>query len=150
MTFPSLNRHQIREKALQTIFQLNSNEELSREDAIQMALLSDFEEDAEEEEIVLEQPYLRSLVDGVLDHRDSINESIRPYLKNWSLERLPKTDTIILQIAVYEMLFANDEEVPQKVALNEAIELAKEYSDESSRKFINGVLSNLIDSTEKP
>ncbi|UJF14669.1 transcription antitermination factor NusB [Jeotgalibaca sp. MA1X17-3] len=149
MTFPSLNRHQIREKALQTIFQLNSNEELSREEAIQMALLSDIE-DAEEGLVMIDQPYLSRLVDGVLDHLDAINESIRPYLKNWSLERLPKTDTIILQIAVYEMLYAQDEEVPQKVALNEAIELAKEYCDESSRKFINGVLSNLIDSTEKP
>ena len=149
MTFPSLNRHQIREKALQTIFQLNSNDELSREDAIKMAILSDVE-DVEEDIIIEDQPYLRRLVDGVLDNIDLINEAIRPYLKNWSLERLPKADTIILQIAVYEMLYAHDDEVPQKVALNEAIELAKEYSEDSSRKFINGVLSNLIDGTEKP
>lgn len=149
MTFPSLNRHEIREKALQTLFQLSFNEELSRDEAIRSALLSEVDESEEEAEVE-DQPYLRALVNGVLDHRGEINEAIRPFLKKWSLERLPKTDTIILQIAVYEMLFAHDEEVPQRVALNEALELAKQYSDESSRKFINGVLSNLLKSNEKP
>ena len=142
MSLPSLNRHQIREKALQTIFQLKFNDDLERQAAITAALLSELED--VEEDAVPNEPYLEKLVDGVLDNEHAINEIIKPYLKKWTLERLPKTDSIILQIAVYEMVFAKDDEVPQKVALNEAIELVKAYSDDKSRKFINGVLSNLI------
>ncbi|MDE1547844.1 transcription antitermination factor NusB [Jeotgalibaca caeni] len=146
MTFPPLNRHQVREKALQAIFQLKFNDELERDEAIHAAILSEWE-DAEPGELP-DEPYLSSLVHGVLDNQEAINETIRPYLKNWTLERLPKTDSIILQLAVYEMCFAENTDVPQRVALNEAIELAKEYCDEKSRKFINGVLSNLMNTQE--
>lgn len=149
MTFPSLNRHQIREKALQAIFQIRSNAELEREEAIKMALLSDSEEGGGN--IALpETPYLDELVNGVLDNEEAINEAIQPYLKNWTLNRLAKTDAIILQIATYEMVFSKNEDVPQPVALNEAIELAKQYCDDSSRKFINAVLSNLLKQIQNP
>lgn len=140
---PLLNRHQIREKALQAIFQIRSNPELERDEAIKMALLSDLE-DTDEQAALPNDPYLRNLVDGVLDNESAINEAFKPYLKKFKLERLAKADIIILQMATYEMVFANNEEVPQAVALNEAIELAKKYCEDSSRKFINGVLSNLM------
>lgn len=141
MSTPSLGRHQIRIKALQAIFQMKFNEELDRDDAIEAALLSELEDDETE---LPDAPYLSEIVHGVLDNEEAINDAIRPYLKNWTLERLPKTDSIILQIAVYELFFAKNEEIPQRVALNEAIELAKDFSDEKSRKFINGVLSNMV------
>ena len=63
-------------------------------------------------------------------------------LKVWTLQRLSKVDLMILRLAVYEILHEDD--VPNRVALNEALELAKTYSDDSSRKFINGVLSVII------
>lgn len=149
MTFPTLNRHQVREKALQAIFQLKSNDELDIDTAIEMARLSDYEKQHDTHGWP-EEPYLYRLVEGVLTNQDPINEKIRPYLKKWTLERLPRTDGIILQLAVFEMLFVDEADVPSRVALNEAIELAKEYCDDSSRKFINGVLSNLMTHTENP
>lgn len=149
MTFLSLNRHQIREKALQAIFQIRSNADLGREEAIEMALLSDTEE-INEEIAIPDYPYLGQLVHGVLDNEAAINEKIQPFLKKWTLNRLAKADVIILQIATYEMAFLEETVVPNAVALNEAIELAKQYCDDSSRKFINGVLSNLLKEIEKP
>lgn len=149
MTFPSLNRHQIREKALQAIFQIRSNQELEHEEAITMALLSDMEEDSDSV-TVPEYPYLAELVNGVLENEAAINERIQPFLKNWTMNRLAKADVIILQIATYEIAFSNNADVPPTVALNEAIELAKAYCDDSSRKFINAVLSNLLKEIQNP
>ena len=65
--------------------------------------------------------------------------------QGWSLNRLSKTDLVILRLALYEIKF---EKLPAKVAVNEAIELAKQFSDDTSRRFINGLLSKLIDSNE--
>lgn len=149
MTFPSLNRHQIREKALQAIFQIRSNQELERDEAIVMALLSDTEEDVDSVEVP-EYPYLSELVNGVLENETVINERIKPFLKNWTMNRLAKADIIILQIATYEIAFSTTSDVPPAVALNEAIELAKAYCDDSSRKFINAVLSNLLKEIQNP
>ncbi|MDY2993900.1 transcription antitermination factor NusB, partial [Ligilactobacillus animalis] len=61
---------------------------------------------------------------------------------NWTLARLNRIDLLILRLAIYEMLYVDD--VPAKVALDEALQLAKEFSDDKSRRFINGVLSNLL------
>ena len=149
MTFPLLNRHQIREKALQAILQIRSNQELERDEAIAMALLSDIEEDVDAGSIPT-YPYLEQLVDGVLDNEVAINERIQPFLKKWTMNRLAKADVIILQIATYEIAFSEKSDVPQTVALNEAIELAKAYCDDSSRKFINAVLSNLLKEIQNP
>ena len=149
MTFPLLNRHQIREKALQAIFQIRSNQELERDEAIAMALLSDIEEDVDAGSIPT-YPYLEQLVDGVLDNEVAINERIQPFLKKWTMNCLAKADVIILQIATYEIAFSEKSDVPQTVALNEAIELAKAYCDDSSRKFINAVLSNLLKEIQNP
>lgn len=149
MTLPSLTRHQIREKALQAIFQIRSNAELDREEAIKMALLTEVEDDNQAAGVD-DYPYLNKLVNGVLDNESIINEKIQPFLKNWTLSRLAKADVIILQIATFEIAFSEITGVPQTVALNEAIELAKQYCDDSSRKFINAVLSNLLREIQNP
>ncbi|KRM86522.1 hypothetical protein FD21_GL001507 [Liquorilactobacillus vini DSM 20605] len=87
--------------------------------------------------------YLKLLIAGVQKNLLEINQVITEFLKqNWSLERLNKADLVIMQIAVFEIKFIT--ETPDKVAVNEALELAKEFSDEKSRRFINGILSNLI------
>ncbi|KFN92718.1 transcription termination protein [Tetragenococcus muriaticus PMC-11-5] len=71
-----------------------------------------------------------------------LDEKIEQHLrKGWRFERLAKIDVIILRIGLYEMLYVED--VPNKVALNESVELAKTFSDEQSRKFINGILSTV-------
>jgi transcription antitermination protein NusB len=146
-----MTRREIREKALQALFQLKTNPELTPREAIRQALLSDLEELNVEDDIeVADYPYLTTLVNGVLDNQEEIDKAIQPYLKNWTVGRLAKADALIMQIAAYEMLFGDTEQVPQRVALNEAIEIAKLYCDEQSSKFINGVLSNLIPKNENP
>lgn len=151
MSSTQLTRREIREKALQALFQLKTNQDLTAEEAIHQALLSEVDEDSAAAEMQeKDYPYLTTLVKGVLDNQEAIDEAILPYLKNWTVGRLAKADAIILQIAAYEMLFGDAEQVPQRVALNEAIEIAKLYCDEQSSKFINGVLSNFIPKNENP
>ncbi len=83
------------------------------------------------------------MVEGVLTHQSELDAKIDQYLSsNWTLARLNKTDLLVLRLAIYEMLYVDD--VPAKVALDEALQLAKEFSDDKSRRFINGVLSNLL------
>ncbi|MDT3994705.1 transcription antitermination factor NusB, partial [Mammaliicoccus fleurettii] len=74
------------------------------------------------------------------DKKEELDEIFKPHLKNWTLERLLKTDRIILRMASYEL---NYTDTPQKVIFNEAVEIAKIYSDDDHYKFINGVLSSL-------
>ncbi|OJG65690.1 transcription antitermination protein NusB [Enterococcus moraviensis] len=83
------------------------------------------------------------MVGGVCDRKAELDEIIKKHLgNNWSITRIAKMDLIILRIAIFEMLYVGD--VPNTVALDEAIELAKKYSDDRSRKFVNGVLANVM------
>lgn len=138
----SLTRRDIREKALQSLFQLSANEDLSKEVAMQKALANNSEDKEELEDIEIPS-YLNDLVSGVIEQQQVIDSKINSHLKNWTINRLAKTDLLVMRIAVYEMLFV--EEVPNKVALNEALEIIKRYSDEKSSKFVNGILSNMIE-----
>ena len=133
----SLTRHEIREKAFQALFALNANPEADENELYQQLLNPD--ETAE-----VEIPsYLSTLVTGVLEHQTELDEKIQPYLSStWSLDRLAKTDLIILRIAFYELNYVDD--VPSKVAVNEAIELAKAFSDDRSRKFVSGLLGKAV------
>ena len=80
---------------------------------------------------------------GVQNNVEKIDALIEKYLKGWKLNRIVRLDLIIMRVAIFEMT-SPELEVPQTVALNEAIEIAKTYSDEKSAKFINGILSNLV------
>ena len=77
---------------------------------------------------------------GIIDNLDEINEKIKQNSQGWDIERIDKVDLAILRLAIYEMLF---DDVPVKVAINEAIELSKEYSSEKSYRFINAVLGKI-------
>lgn len=142
----SLTRREIREKALQSLFQLSANKDLTIEEAMQQALTS-AEDLSDEVEIVSVPSYLDLLVTGVVEYQAEIDEKIQSHLENWSMDRLAKTDRVIMRIAIFEMLYVPD--VPAKVALNEALEITKLYSDEKSRKFVNGVLANIVRSEER-
>ena len=137
----SLTRREIREKALQSLFQLSANKDLSKEIAMREALVNNNDGSEEIEEVSI-PTYLNELVSGVIEQQQVIDEKIDAHLTNWSIKRLAKTDLLVMRIAVYEMLFVDD--VPNKVALNEALEVIKLYSDEKSRKFVNGILSNMV------
>ncbi|WP_047999577.1 transcription antitermination factor NusB [Lactiplantibacillus herbarum] len=138
----SLTRHEVREKAFQALFALNANPDADENQLFQQLL------DPEETAEVEIPPYLSTLVTGVREHQAELDTLIQPYLsQKWSLDRLAKTDLISLRIAFYELQFVDD--VPAKVAVNEAIELTKTFSDETSRKFVSGVLGKVVADQDK-
>jgi transcription antitermination protein NusB len=85
--------------------------------------------------------YAREIVDGVIDNRDAIDEQITTFAKDWSLARMPAVDRALLRIGVWELLY--NDEVPTGVAIDEAVELAKEFSTDDSGAFVHGVLARI-------
>lgn len=85
--------------------------------------------------------YARDIVDGIIDHRDEIDEQITTHSRDWKIERMPAVDRALLRIGTWEILF--NEEVPTAVAIDEAVELAKELSTEDSGAFVHGVLARI-------
>lgn len=130
----SLNRHQMRESAFKMIFAQSVNPDADPEE-LKKQVLEEFHETD------VADPFLDNLVTGVQENVSSINETIGKELKaGWTVNRLANPDRVILQIGTYEIKHT---EVSNSVAINEALELAKKYTDEKARKFINGVLSNV-------
>ncbi|OIO47517.1 MAG: transcription antitermination factor NusB [Candidatus Portnoybacteria bacterium CG_4_10_14_0_2_um_filter_39_11] len=84
--------------------------------------------------------FIRTLVSRVLENLIKLDELITQYAPDWPLDQITIVDRNILRLGLYELLFGNHDEVPPKVAINEAIELAKSFGGESSGKFVNGVL----------
>ena len=130
-----MNRRTAREKAIQALYQMDVS---GAESAEAVANVLDGSEN--------DSSYLHEIVAGVETHRDEIDASIKNNLEKWSFDRLAKVDRNILRLAVYEINYSDD--VPAKVAVNEAIELAKYFSDERAGKFINGVLSKINQSMD--
>ncbi len=122
-----MKRHDAREKAVQVLFQLD-NTDLTLQEAIGHVL--------NEEE---SDTFFEKLVHGVTENLEEIDEQLTQNLENWSLGRLPKIERTVLRIALYELKYMQD--TPNRVVLNEAIELCKTFGDEKSSKFVNGVLS---------
>jgi N utilization substance protein B len=85
--------------------------------------------------------YAREIVDGVILHHDEIDELLETYSQGWTIDRMPHLDRAILRVAAWEILF--NDGVPDPVAINEAVELAKELSTDESGGFINGLLSRI-------
>lgn len=88
------------------------------------------------------QPYSAAVARGVAEHSAHIDELITTHLQTWTLDRLPAVDRAILRVAVWELLYADD--VPEPVAVDEAVELAKELSTDDSPGFVNGVLGQVM------
>jgi N utilization substance protein B len=128
-----LTRHAIREAAFQTLFAIDADPDIDREMTYTAVL-------PEDETI---PGYMLSLVDGVTLHQAELDKDIAAHLKKgWSLGRLSKTSLIILRLGLYEIKYESD--LPDKAALNEAIELAKKFADAQTASFINGILAHFI------
>lgn len=140
-----LTRHQLREVAFQTIFSMMYQEDAAIIDSISYTL-SLMDEKFELEEDLVIPTYLEVVVTGIMEKQTMLDSIIEKHLKGWKINRLAKADLIILRLAIFEMLYLKD--VPNKVSLNEALELAKTYSDEESKRFINGVLSAVLNDIE--
>jgi N utilization substance protein B len=85
--------------------------------------------------------YAREIVQGVVDHHEEIDDLLETYSQGWALDRMPNLDRAILRVGVWEILHNPD--VPDAVAVNEAVELAKELSTDDSGSFVNGLLSRI-------
>ena len=134
-----MSRRESREAAFAFLYQLDFRKEpVSEQRAMYLEL-----HPLEEEDI----PYFTLITEGVFDERDKLDETYAPYLKDWKLSRLPTVDVILLRIAVYEMLHVED--IPTSVSISEAVILAKRYSTEESRKYINAVLGKVGRDLEK-
>lgn len=130
MTERKLTRHEMREAALMILFQMQLNE-------------STLEEILEDSESSFELEYSKDslkIVNGVTEHSDELTEIIAGYSPSREVSRIPCMNMTILKIALYEMKYCNG--VPCKVAINEAIELSKEYARKPDTAFINGVLNS--------
>jgi N utilization substance protein B len=89
--------------------------------------------------------FVWSLVVGVIDHQEEIDAVIKKTAPQWPIDQISIVDRNVLRLGIYELLYADKEAVPEKVAIDEAIELAKSFGGENSGKFINGVLGTVFD-----
>ncbi len=126
-------RHKARMIALQALYEVDSV--ARRPEAVLERVLP--ESDLSEENAA----FTRELVEGTLRHRDDIDSKIQKFAPAWPVEQIAMVDRNILRLAIFEILF--DNKVPVKVAVSEAVELAKIFGSESSAKFINGVLGSV-------
>ena len=85
--------------------------------------------------------YVTNTLNGVLDNKKEIDELINKYLKNWTIDRLGKTDQAILRLGTYELMYTD---IPKAVCIDEALELSKKYSDDKVKDMINAVLDNIL------
>jgi N utilization substance protein B len=126
-------RTQARECALQILYQSDIRKEQPEK------LFLDFWRDNEVGAEVSD--FASSLVLGTLKNMKKIDETITSYASNWKLNRMAVIDRNVLRLATYELLFCDD--IPQKVSINEAVDLAKKFGDTESGKFVNGILDKI-------
>ena len=131
-----MNRSAIREKAFKLIYSLEIQKKEDLEEQIQLYLESNNINDKDAIE------YIKDAVLGIEKNKQEIISQIERNLKSdWKLERISKIDLSILKLAIYEIKY---KEIPYKVAINEAVELAKRYGEDTSRTFVNGVLASIV------
>ena len=133
-------RHRSRQRALQVLFSCDL-----RQQSVDDALAAYYRTlDSEDEDPTPEPPdeFMEKLVRGATDQAAAIDQRIVAKSENWRLDRMPAVDRNILRLAVHELLWQPD--VPPKVAINEAIELAKKFGTADSSRFINGLLDRIL------
>lgn len=134
------NRHLGRILALQTLYEQEFRQDcgdvdLQLEDVLQRNL-------DRYKETVDDLKFIRELVDGVSKHAAQLDALLQPVAPEWPIDQIARIDRIILRMGLYELI--NDQAVPAKVVINEAVELAKAFGGDNSSKFINGVLGTLL------
>lgn len=135
-----MGRKKARDNAFKCIYQL----EFEDKKALEKILSYCYVENENEEE---EKEYIESVLHGVVDNLERIDQVILSKLKNWTIQRIAKIDLAILRLAVYEILYVSD--IPNKVSANEAVELAKEYGNNDSKSFVNGVIAKVIEDKDE-
>lgn len=131
-----MNRTTMRELAFKLVYSLEIQKESDLEEQIQTYI--------ENNDITNEQAieYIQSTVKGIVENKEDIENAIKANLKsNWKIERVSRVDLSILKLAVYEIKYTD---LPFKVVINEAVELAKKYGVDTSSKFVNGMLASIV------
>lgn len=139
------NRHLSRSIVLQTLFEWDLNDIDKKE--IADVLNRNVEEFAPNK---TDAPFIEKLLDGVLQKQTEIDQVIEKAAPDWPIDRISPVDRNILRLGLFELLFADRSEVPAKVAINEAIELAKQFGGENSSRFVNGVLGAVYKEIGEP
>lgn len=129
-------RSKARKRALDMLFQADV-----RGEPLDTIVTAEATRAASEPDRMASWLYAREIVDGVADHREEIDDLIATYAQGWTLDRMPHIDRALLRITSWELL--HNPEVPTAVAIDESVELAKEYSTEDSARFVNGVLGKI-------
>jgi N utilization substance protein B len=130
-------RHQARKRAVDLLFEAEARGITSAEAADSRNALAEKDSD-----VSPLNPYTVTVAHGVAEHSAHIDDLIAAHLQGWTLERLPAVDRAVLRVAVWELLHADD--VPEPVAVDEAVELAKQLSTDDSPGFVNGVLGQIM------
>lgn len=125
------NRSELRKKIMTILYQINVYKTNKMEYSV---------DDILKEVLEIDNEFVKDIVYGVITYQNEINELANTYLDGWTIDRLGNTDKAILQMSIYELIYTD---TPDIVCINEAIELAKDYSDDSVRKMINGVLDKI-------
>jgi N utilization substance protein B len=139
------NRHLSRSIVLQSLFEWDLNN--IEKDQVHEALERNMEEFAPHKS---DAPFMGKLLDGVLQKQSELDLVIEKAAPEWPIDRIAPVDRNILRLGLYELLFADRSEVPAKVAINEAIELAKQFGGENSSRFVNGVLGAVYKEIGEP
>lgn len=127
-----MQRSAMRELAFKLVYEM----EVQKDEEIEIFL----ENNEVTDEKVIE--YLKDIKDGITENTEQINSLITSNLKeNWSLNRISKINLSLIKLAIYEMIY---KDLPYKVAINEVVELAKKYADDSAPVFINGILASIV------
>ncbi len=134
-------RRENRVAAMQFLYMCDVNRGASIEDSLSTFFLS--KENPREF-----YSFAEELIAGAVSRIDEIDEVIEKSATNWSKDRIAKVDLAILRLAIFELLFRDD--IPPVVSINEAIDLAKEFSSAESRRFVNGVLDNVKGTLKRP
>ena len=131
-----MTRSEIREAAFKLIYSLEIQKVEDLEEAIELYIESNDITNKSEIE------YIKDEVLGIEKNKDEIEKKIKEHLKSdWKIERISKMDLSILKLAIYEIKY---KELPFKVVINEAVELAKKYGEDSSKNFVNGILASIV------
>ncbi len=130
-----MNRTEIRELAFKLLYSTQIQHE-SSEEQIDLFIESNEIEDEKA------KTYIKDIVKGINENEEKITEIISENLKSeWNIERISKVNLALLKLSIYEILYTD---TPYKVAINEAVELAKKYGEDTSSQFINGVLASVV------
>jgi len=136
-----MSRHELREQIFKLLFRIefNSVEDMKEQIELYVEDPALFEEDTEVEKTEEESAYITGKNAKIMEKIAEIDQAINEKAEKWTTDRMGKVELTILRLAAYEIMY--DEEVPTSVAINEAVELAKEFGQDNSGKFVNAILA---------